>query len=389
MNTEQFDRLAETLEAGVDRRRVFQGLAGAAAAFLGPGQVGAKPRRKGKLESASASRRPSVPLKVFTQNLYQGASLTPLLAVTSLEELVAAGAQVFAAVRATDFPERARVLAEAIEDAEPHLVGLQEVAWWRSQTPSDSNPAPNAQHTEYDFLAILLRELAKQGGRYKAVATVTNFDGEIPIAGRTGLQDLRFTDRDVILARTDLPRKELSVSNAQSAHFVTNLAAPSPVLGTITILHGWAAVDVTLRGGAVRFVNTHLEVLAPGVQVAQGNELLAGPLVTSLPAVLVGDLNSAADGSSTATYGNMLAAGFVDAWPQRRPAREGYTCCQAEDLRNKASTLTERVDLVLTRGEITAIQASRTGADARDKTSSGLWPSDHAGVSATLRLGRA
>jgi hypothetical protein len=331
----------------------------------------------------------------MTRNIYLGADLSPLFAVTSIEELIAVATRVWAIVQETDFPARAKLLAEEIVDSEPHIVGLQEVSLWRTQTPSDGSPTPNATDVEYDFLQILLQEIRRRGGRYAPVATVDNFDGEVPILTPSGLQDLRLTDRDVMLARTDLPRQELSVANGQGRNFDARIRIPNPVLGEIVVLRGWTAVDVMVRGIPSRVVNTHLEVVDPRVQIAQGDELLAGPLQTTLPAVLVGDLNSAADGngapgqSDTPTYQNILDAGFVDSWRDRPIRSLGYTCCQAEDLLNERSTLTERIDFVLSRGSIIPMSARRIGADSSERTPRDLWPSDHAGVVANLRLRRS
>src|SRR4051812_46334172 len=99
-------------------------------------------------------------LKVLTRNLYLGADLAPLFNVRSVQELVAATTQVFATVQATNFPERAKILAKEIAELDPHVVGLQEVTLWRSQTPADFHSPPNAPTIEYDFLSTLLEELA-------------------------------------------------------------------------------------------------------------------------------------------------------------------------------------------------------------------------------------
>lgn len=50
------------------------------------------------------------------------------------------------------------------------------------------------------------------------------------------------------------------------------------------------------------------------------------------------------------------------------------------------ATLSERVDLVLTRGPFHVEKASLVGNEASDRLPSGLWPSDHAGVVVTLEL---
>jgi endonuclease/exonuclease/phosphatase family metal-dependent hydrolase len=309
-------------------------------------------------------------------------------------------ARVFALVEATNFPERAKALAKEIATFNPHLVGLQEVALWRSQFPADSvshpDDQPNANTVEYDFLAILLEELAQHGKSYEAVATVQNADAELPRVGPTGLEDIRFTDYDVILARTDLPATSFAVTDTQSANFDATLTIETGSLGLIPIPRGWTAVDVTLDGRAVRVVNTHLDGLHPGIQVAQGNELLAGPLDTELPVVLVGDLNSAAEssgpvppGNDTPTYANLLAAGFVDAAVGKKGSKgkkPGFTCCQDTDLANDTSSLTMRIDFVLMRGGFAASAVKVIGDKRGDKTPSGLWPADHAGVTAVLHL---
>ena len=57
------------------------------------------------------------------------------------------------------------------------------------------------------------------------------------------------------------------------------------------------------------------------VQAAQANEILQGPANTTLPVVLVCDCNSNANG--TGTYGNLITAGFEDAWNQTNPDGSG------------------------------------------------------------------
>jgi endonuclease/exonuclease/phosphatase family metal-dependent hydrolase len=133
-------------------------------------------------------------------------------------------------------------------------------------------------------------------------------------------------------------------------------------------------------------VNTHLEPFDLGIQVAQAKELLAviDELNTGSPTVLLGDLNSAAPNGET--YDNILKAEFIDAWSSKRGDDAGFTFGHAEDLRNPKPTLTERIDYVLTRGNITASSANRVGHELEDRTPSGLWPSDHVGVWAVLQL---
>ena len=91
-------------------------------------------------------------------------------------------------------------------------------------------------------------------------------------------------------------------------------------------------------------------------------------------------------GRRTATYSDLLSGGFTDAWSARWPRAAGLTCCQAEDLRNPTSTFDQRIDLVLVRGRAHVRHATVTGDDEADRTPDGLWPSDHAGVTATIQF---
>jgi endonuclease/exonuclease/phosphatase family metal-dependent hydrolase len=103
-------------------------------------------------------------------------------------------------------------------------------------------------------------------------------------------------------------------------------------------------------------------------QEAQAAEFLAGAGNTPLPIVWVGDFNSDAEStvitgvpSATPTYGSIIASGFSDTWNAKHPTDRGFTCCQATALLNSTSTLTERDDLVLTRGPFRVARASLVG----------------------------
>lgn len=330
--------------------------------------------------SAEANVRP---VKIMTRNLYFGADLTPLVGATSLPDLAVRTANAFATVQATNFPARAVVLAREIEDADPHLIGLQEVALWRTGEPGVlDGPVTPATTVVYDFLASLQSELAGRGLQYAAVVVRPEFDAEVPSA--LGY-DIRLTTHDVILARADLPADELTIANAASAHYNTLLTIPT-VAGPITFTRGWTAVDATVNGRSFRFINTHLESASAFHRFAQSSELLAGPANSSMPVVLAGDLNShAAESGPFLAYANLIGAGFVDAWAQANPGDPGFTCCNAADLLNPDPTHVIRIDHILTRPGVAVFAARLVGIDQDNRTPSGLWPSDHAGVVATLR----
>ena len=318
--------------------------------------------------AAAATTSPQ--LTVLSRNVYLGADLAPVLSSTSVGELVTRAAQTWQQVLATDFAERADALAREIQSTNPDLVGLQEVALWRTDVPADG-PASPAEHVEFDYLAMLLDALAERGLHYDVVAQVTNFDGEVPtVLGH----DVRYTDADVILARQDM-----ETANPMAGNYSVGLPLPALFGGGIA-LRGWTSIDVTLAGETLRFVNTHTEAWGPDViRMAQTSELLATALNTTLPVVLVGDLNTT---PGSGPYNLLTSAGFTDAWRSPRP---GATCCQAADVANDESQLDTRIDYVLVRG-VRAMATRVIGDTQGSRTGSGLWPSDHAGVVSRIRL---
>ena len=102
---------------------------------------------------------------------------------------------------------------------------------------------------------------------------------------------------------------------------------------------------------------------------------------------MLGDFNSNANSNSdptNLTYRTILGANFKDAWVVARGATTSLTCCQDENLQNAYSKLSVRYDLVFVRG-LSVLDAKVVGDKPAEKTPSGLWPSDHAGVIATLQ----
>jgi hypothetical protein len=357
----------------------------------------AQEQQSGTTDTLSSGRCSSStkgqPIPVMTRNLYVGADLSPVFAAAAKGDgpgIVQATTATWQNVKATNFPERAGALADEIEDSEPLLVGLQEVSLFRTGPPDSITGTPTpAEHVELDYLDLLLRELDQRGLHYAPVTITKGADAEIPGFTAPGvLQDIRLTDRDVILARTDVSSSKLQLSNKQTGNYATYASLPIGQTGqSIKLLHGWGSVDVTLRGQTFRFINTHLEPEGSlnAIQVAQGNELLSGPANTSLPVILVGDFNSRADGTGTPTYGNLIGAGFKDAWSATHPRELGNTWGHDADLLNTTVDFDRRLDLVLYRNNLCALDADVVGDELSDRTPSGLWPSDHGGVVATLR----
>ncbi|MDP9145265.1 MAG: endonuclease/exonuclease/phosphatase family protein [Actinomycetota bacterium] len=324
-------------------------------------------------------------LEVMTRNMYLGADLTPVLQAQTPAQFLAAAGQAFTTVQASDPPERIKAMAREIAAADPAIVGLQEVELWQTDTepPTLDGPATPANSTRYDFLQLLLDALAAQGTPYTEVTTATNAANEVPTS--LGF-DVKLTDRDVLLAKSSLSSKELSWSNASSANFAANLTVTTGV-GSITITRGYNVADFTAKKRPFRLVNTHLEPSADQIQDAQAVELLNGVLSsTTQTQLLVGDINSDPGETGTNPYDLFAGAGFADSWTQANPTAAGLTCCFGELLLDAdASVFSSRIDVVLTRGANKAAKAARIfGIDPNNRTPSGLWPSDHAGVSSTV-----
>ncbi len=329
-------------------------------------------------------------LTVLTWNLDFGTDLGPILAATNQFEFVSAVAAAYAQAQATDVPARAKAWADAIERAQPDLIGLQEAALWRTQTPADFSPTPNASTVEADFVGLLLAELRARGLKYEVAIAQTGTDIEAPGLFPTGFVDVRLTHREVILARKSAG---LKLANAQGGQYAAYLTVPTVIGVPVALPWAWASVDVTRGGQSFRFATTHLDPISGIAQQLQANEFRGGPGNTRLPIVWVGDFNSDAEAavitgvpSATATYESIIDSGFTDTWAARHPSSPGFTCCQATDLLNPVSALTERVDLVLTRGPFHVGNATLVGEEASDRLPSGLWPSDHAGVVVSLEL---
>jgi endonuclease/exonuclease/phosphatase family metal-dependent hydrolase len=335
-------------------------------------------------------------LTVMTRNVYHGvdAEFAQVIGATTPREFLSKVAAVYNGYQQRNFPERADALAAEIQDTHPDVVGLQEAIKVRTDRPPNGTP-PLAENVSLDYLQILLDKLQARGLHYEPVVQRDNFDIEAPADENSdGIPDfeLRHTDRIAMLVRTD---PDLTVLRTNSGHFQTNCELTTATRQKITILRGWTSVDLSIRGKAVRLINTHLDGDCadrdPTIQLAQAQEILQGPVKEArdqgLPVILLGDLNSKADGSGTQTYAELLKpkVGFVDAWTAGGSG-PGLTCCQDDFLLNTTAFQDRRDYVLFGRGPFQVINAQLVGADPITTPSGLKWPSDHAGVVARLNL---
>jgi hypothetical protein len=336
------------------------------------------------LTVSAEAKKPATPGKgaertvtVMTRNLYFGADLTPVVVAPDLPAFIGAVTAAWIDAHGTDFPGRMGAVADEIVAAGPTLVGLQEVALWRTGPLGD--PAP-ATTVDADFLGLLLDALDARGAAYEVVAHAEGFDVEFPVVP-LGF-DGRLTVSDVLLARTDLPTSQLKLSNPQTGSYATVFSLPSPA-GVIPFPRQWASVDAKVRGKEFRFVTTHLEAVFPPVRVAQAAELVAAHAATKLPVVFVGDFNSEPGTAGDAAW-TMIQSGATDVWGALYPGDPGLTCCFDGLVADPDATLGSRIDLVLAEAGFGFVSAEVVGEEAGDFF--GRWPSDHAGVVATLTV---
>lgn len=377
----------------------------------------------GVVATAEAKEPPAKPVTVMTRNIYLGADINrPVTAAlqaaarpgASVPSILTALANATHATRAivdqTDFGVRSELLADEIVDAEPDLVGLQEVALWR-HGPLQLNQVgvPNATTVDQDFLQMLLDELAERGTPYVAVSVADRADVEAPsftgsIAAPGGdPRDIRLTMRDAILMRESA---SLTALDEGQDVFDTNLQLGVAGL-TFDFDRGYQWVDVRAGAQRFRFVNTHLEAFSSNIALAQASELLAEATAADRSTVFVCDCNSDPANSSVkpvdtvphkAPYELITGAGgYTDLWrasgrPADLPGFDGGDTSGLNELVDEPApgSWTHRIDMVFGRtadgDPLTTDRGRVTGRDddPRDPVT-GLWPSDHAGVVMRVR----
>jgi len=288
------------------------------------------------------------------------------------------------------------------------MIGLQEVATWR-RGPLELNPPtdaenrviPNATTVDYDFLATLLAELRRAGQRYDVVHVQAESDVEGPAFPGFNVAagaDFRLTMHDVLLKRASSKVKVEAAGGKQYAAVL-----PFELGGKrYEFIRGYNWADVRVGSQRVRVLNTHLESQLSSFAMLQARELVQTQVLTAdRPVILTCDCNS--DPLDTSSKAGepipgikhqdpylFLTSVLDDAWLESGNGSPGFTSGLNEEVNEPApASFTHRIDLVLTRGlggaPVPADKAVVVGADPTNRTQSGLWPSDHAGVVVRLR----
>jgi len=322
---------------------------------------------------AVASMTQLIDITVMTQNLYLGADTNPILKAPTISDLQKAILAAVDSVSKNNFPLRAKAIASEVAARRPLLIGLQE-----SEIVSESDvPQP------LNYADTLIDALKAQGLNYTytipgvgaAVHTGLTLDSTV-----AGIPGFTVTDQEIVLVRTDDPN--FTVKSISAPTFANDVTVVSPLLGQFTLKRGYVLVNASLDGVPFQFVSTHLAETHDALEPAEVGEILTVLGTTDEPQIVVGDFNARPDESCGDNIPcgpeKMIAVGFTDTG-----AGLGSTCCQSPTLDNPVSSLNNRYDYIFERGFHAISSAALVGDQPFEKVRP-LWPSDHAGVTATI-----
>jgi len=329
--------------------------------------------------SFSVSGRGARQITVMTRNMYIGADVDVAIAALFTPDPsddLPAMMTALETLQRTDFAARVQAMADEIARNQPQVVGVQEA--YELSVTGLGDPI------QIDFLAALQWALGARGLNYTLAGRNTTTDATVGVGGVT----VHIIDHDALLV--DAGRVTLDGAPVEAV-FQANIGDVAP---GVSLLRGYVARQATVDGIPMLLVNSHPEpgksAAIVGLRYLQALEL--AQFIGSAPrVVLLGDLN---DVPGSPMYGVLAGAQLVDTWASMRPGVEGLTCCHLPDLSNRLPGFDQRIDYVWTRGfngpsggvqgEIT-----RTGMLPRDRVNGAfglIWPSDHAGLVATLLL---
>lgn len=288
-------------------------------------------------------------------------------------------------VDASGIPERATYLASEIAAQMPQIICLQEVTLWRT------GPTPDTATTvRYDQLQLLMSALESVDAHYRVVAVNTLSDIALPTTSN-GPGALRFTDRDVMLARSDLSPAQLQLSDVQKHVYSASLT-----FGSFTVRRGFISALARVNNRVFRIADTHLENKFPGIEATamiqklQATELLSFMRNWPQPVILGGDFNADAiygingpgpDNTDTVSF--IESNSYADSWAAANSGDPGATWpLFVEDQQLQSypffftnTTPWERIDLIFFK-KLHVLSSVQVGAGTTYPNAA----SDHTGV---------
>jgi endonuclease/exonuclease/phosphatase family metal-dependent hydrolase len=328
-------------------------------------------------QAAQAAKKPKPQLTVMSRNLYLGADIIQLVTapdVATEEQKVAALHQT---VNQTNFALRAKAIASEIRKTKPDIVGLQEVARYYKGADGVHDGIKDATTPVYDWLALLRKQIKARHLHYRVVSQETEIDVEVPSAEG---YDLRLKLGNAVLLRTG-KGAHVKLRKPLKGVFSDQLTVPLADQ-TVKLSRGYAGMTGTVAGKRFIFLDPHAEAYSDADATKQFKQLVRTAAKSRrIPTIIAGDFNSdpAASGGGAGGYNAVIRAGFKDT------GKRANTCCQDENLLNPQSKLNQWIDHIVVRPAAKVIRSVIVGNRVSDKIG-GLWPSDHAGVVATIRL---
>ena len=380
-------------------------------------------------------------ITVMSRNIYLGADVG--VALELIPNFPKAAQFMWDQVKKTDFATRAPKLARESAQDRPEIIGVQEATIWYCKKDLLSDKvevfnfldqfisATKASGVGYSLATANGVEAFNPGYSIAAIPYVTKVrDPEVfnPIFGQD-TASCGFTIGDALLVRDDVKDRIIQVGNTEYD------ATYSIVPTLMTIYRGYTWADFKVQDSVVRLITTHLESIWDENKVPnsalQAQQLVADLKDAKMPIVIMGDFNAdyrdprpqgepnpgeqpvasencpTPGGAKCNAYSTMIEAGFENASPDAKNPR--YFTWGASALLNgpdKKRALdakkfgnqygfTDRLDYIFTKNVYATVSAKIIGNVWPD--GSGVWdcgkdkcfPSDHAGVVATIELPRS
>jgi len=380
-------------------------------------------------------------ITVMSRNLYLGADVG--VALELIPNFPKAAQFMWDQVKKTNFTARAPKLAREAAQDRPEIIGVQEATIWYCKKDLFSDKvevfnfldqfiaATKSTGVGYSLVTANGVEAFNPGYSIAAIPYVTKVrDPETfnPIFGQD-TASCGFTISDALLVRDDVKDRIIQVGN-------TEYDATYSIVPTImTIYRGYTWADFKVQDSVVRLITTHLESIWDENKIPnsalQAQQLVADLKDAKMPVVIMGDFNAdyrdprpqgapnpgeqpvasetcpTPGGAKCNAYSTMIEAGFENASPEAQNPR--YFTWGASALLNGPDKkrisaakkfgnqygFTDRLDYIFTKNAYATVSSKIIGNVWPDGT--GVWdcgkdkcfPSDHAGVVATIELPRS
>jgi len=199
---------------------------------------------------------------------------------------------------------------------------------------------------------------------------------------------VRFTDRNVVIAPEDRDEDEFAVANPVSVVYQARI--PMTLLGQpLDITRGYASIDAWFHGSWVRFATTQPEAYSVQIRELQAMELAGALSASPYDMIIAGDINSERDFTGD-SYQILIGAGYTDLWLEIMSGVDDLPASFGDDLVGPPNELDHTLDYVLrsTDGSLDGVDGSGeiVGEEIDAQTTTGWWPSDHAGVVLSIEI---